>query len=200
MALLPDTDPSSSVGSRDGRRAVFLDRDGVIVRALVREGRPFPPRRLEEIEIIQGVPEACAALVRAGLHLVVVTNQPDIARGLLTLEELSAMHEVLTSRIPVDAVLFCPHDDADQCQCRKPAPGLLLEAARRWNLDLEASVMIGDRWRDVEAGRRAGCSTVFVDAGYTERAPEGQDLTVSSLSDALPWILERCASGEGTSL
>jgi D-glycero-D-manno-heptose 1,7-bisphosphate phosphatase len=180
-----------------GQRAVFLDRDGVLNRALVRDGTPFPPSRAEELEILDGVSEACLQLRRAGLLLVVVTNQPDVARGTTTLSEISALHEILTDRIPLDAVLVCPHDDDDRCGCRKPEPGLLLEAAQRWGITLERSVMVGDRWRDIEAGKRAGCSTVFVDAGYTERAPEGQDVTVASLPDALPWILQWCASDEG---
>lgn len=181
-----------------GRRAVFLDRDGVLNRALVRDGRPFPPRRPEDLEILPGAVEACASLQRAGFLLVVVTNQPDVARGSLSVDALSALHEALVTRIPVDAVLWCPHDDADGCSCRKPAPGLLLQAAERFGIDLRHSVMVGDRWRDVEAGQRVGCRTVFVDAGYVERRPEDPDLTVASLAEAVPWILETCGCREET--
>lgn len=174
------------------RRAVFLDRDGVLNRAVVVDGKPYPPRRLEDLEILPGVIEACCSLRAAGYLLIVVTNQPDIARGDLTVEALSAVHATLTSRIPLDAVLFCPHDDSDGCSCRKPAPGLLLQAADRFGIALDKSVMVGDRWRDIEAGRRASCRTVFVDHGYAEHLPEGQDLTVASLPDAVDWILDDC--------
>lgn len=178
------------------RPAVFLDRDGVLNRAVVRDGKPFPPRSVRELEILPGVSEACATLRQAGLVLIVVTNQPDVARGQTTLQQLAAIHAALVSRIPLDGVLVCPHDDDDRCRCRKPAPGLLLDAARDLDLALERSVMVGDRWRDVEVGRRAGCSTVFIDAGYSEEQPQGQDLTVASLSDAVSWILNRCISKE----
>lgn len=180
-----------------GRRAVFLDRDGVLNRASVRDGRPYPPCTVEEFEILPQVTEACLELRRAGLLLIVVTNQPDLARGTMSSELLSAVHEALLASIPLDAVLVCPHDDDARCFCRKPAPGLLLEAASSWGIDLVRSVMVGDRWRDVEAGRRAGCLTVFIDAGYDERRPDGPDLTVADLPSAVPWIIEWCASKKG---
>ncbi len=184
--------PTSAV-----RPAVFLDRDGVLNAALVRDGRPFPPQRLEDWQILPGVPDACKQLRSAGLLLIAVTNQPDIARGLLTERDISVLHRVLLTRIPLDEILVCPHDDSDACDCRKPAPGLLLEAADRWGVELARSVIVGDRWRDIEAGKRAGCWTVFVDAGYAEQAPKGQDLTVSSLAEAVPWILARCVPDQG---
>ena len=179
-----------------GRQAVFLDRDGVLNRAFVRDGKPFPPRYPDELEILPGVAYACTSLRQAGFLLVVVTNQPDVARGTLSSDDLSVLHGELIGRIPLDAVLWCPHDDDDGCSCRKPAPGLLFEAADRFDIDLLRSVMVGDRWRDVEAGRRAGCRTVFVDAGYTERRPEAADLTVTSLAEAVPWILTKSGCRE----
>jgi D-glycero-D-manno-heptose 1,7-bisphosphate phosphatase len=181
-----------------GRSAVFLDRDGILNRAVVRDGHPFPPRAPEELEFLDGVPEACRQLSHAGLALIVVTNQPDVARGTVTLDDIAALHEKLLSRIPIDEILVCIHDDRDGCGCRKPAPGLLLRAAGQWGIALDRSVMVGDRWRDVEAGRRAGCRTVFVDCGYAESRPDSPDLTVTGLSDAVPWILETCLSGEGS--
>jgi D-glycero-D-manno-heptose 1,7-bisphosphate phosphatase len=103
---------------------------------------------------------------------------------------VDAMNQLIRERLQLDDVRVCPHDDADVCDCRKPAPGLLVSAARDWNIALDASVMVGDRWRDVESGRRAGCKTVFIDNGYSERRPEAPDLIVPSLSDAVPWILQ----------
>jgi D-glycero-D-manno-heptose 1,7-bisphosphate phosphatase len=188
----------ADVSARGGSQAVFLDRDGVLNRAIVRDGRPFPPRSLEELEVLPGVTDACSSLKAAGFLLIVVSNQPDVARGTLSPDDLSTLHASLLSRIPLDAVLCCPHDDVDACGCRKPAPGLILEAATRFDIALSASVMVGDRWRDIEAGRRAGCRTVFVDAGYSERRPEDPDLTVASLEEAVPWILEICGRREET--
>ncbi len=174
---------------RADRPAVFIDRDGVIVRAAVRHGKPFPPERLEDVEILAGVHEAFDRLRAAGFLLVVVTNQPDVARGRQSRAEVEAIHARLRDRLPIDDIRVCYHDDADGCDCRKPAPGLLLAAAAALGVDLRRSVMVGDRWRDVEAGRRAGCATVFIDSGYDEQRPEGADAAVSSLLEAADWIL-----------
>jgi len=171
-------------------RAVFLDRDGVLNRALVREGKPYPPANLSELEILPGVQEACSTLKRAGLGLIVITNQPDLSRGTMERGAVDAMNAEVRERLGLDDVRVCPHDDADRCDCRKPAPGLLLAAAREWGIALDRSVMVGDRWRDIESGRRAGCKTVFIDYGFSEQRPQAPDLVVGSLLDAVPWILE----------
>jgi D-glycero-D-manno-heptose 1,7-bisphosphate phosphatase len=177
------------------RRAVFLDRDGVLNRANVVDGKPQPPASVDDLELLPGVEEGCRQLHEAGLLLIVVTNQPDVARGTQTMATVEALNRELSSRLPLDEIRVCPHDDADRCDCRKPAPGLLLDAARDHEIDLENSVMVGDRWRDVEAGRRAGCKSVFIDSGYSERPPEAPDLTVRGLGEAVQWILERSAEG-----
>jgi len=175
----------------DGRRrAVFLDRDGVINRAIVRDGKPHPPSCPAELEILPGVPEALARLKEAGFRIIVITNQPDVARGRQTREAVEELHTaLLTSGLPIDSFRVCYHDDDDRCDCRKPAPGLLLAAAKEDDLDLAASVMVGDRWRDVEAGRQAGCATIFLDCQYAERRPSRPDLEVRSLAEAVDWIL-----------
>ncbi|MDQ6878007.1 MAG: HAD family hydrolase [Candidatus Dormibacteraeota bacterium] len=175
------------------RPAVFLDRDGVLNEPIVKAGLPNPPSGVADLRIASGAIDACRRLSEAGLFLVVATNQPDIARGTQTREVLDAIHDALRRKMHLDAVLVCPHDDEDRCECRKPAPGLLLEGARRWHLDLERSVMVGDRWRDVEAGRAAGCATVLVDRAYHEPRLSA-DLVVGSLDQAVPWILERAGS------
>lgn len=172
------------------RQAVFLDRHGVLNRAIVREGKPYPPSTVADLEILPGVPEACAALHEGGLLLIVVTNQPDVGRRTQQREVVEAMNQALSSRIPLDDIRVCYHDDADHCRCRKPEPGLLLEAARDWEIDLSASFMVGDRWKDIEAGRRAGCQTILVDYGYAERAPAKPDYRVSSLAEAVVWIFQ----------
>jgi D-glycero-D-manno-heptose 1,7-bisphosphate phosphatase len=163
---------------------VFLDRDGVINRALVREGRPYPPASPRELEILPGVPEALRRLKAAGYLLVVVTNQPDVARGTTTREAVERLNGALAAALPIDDFRVCYHDEADACPCRKPAPGLLIEAARAFSVELARSYVVGDRWRDVEAGRRAGCKTVFVDHGYAERQPQSPDFRVRSLAEA----------------
>jgi len=170
------------------RPAVFLDRDGVINRPKLRQGRPYPPASLDELEIY---PEASACLGRlqvAGFTLVVVTNQPDVARGKQRREVVEEINQELSRQLPVTAVYVCFHDDADGCHCRKPAPGLLFDAARDLGLDLGQSFMVGDRWRDVEAGRRAGCRTVHIDRHYSERSAELPDVVTTGLAEAVSWI------------
>jgi D-glycero-D-manno-heptose 1,7-bisphosphate phosphatase len=173
------------------RPAVFLDRDGVLNRPVIRQGRPYPPGSLGELDVY---PEAAAALRRllvAGFVLVVVTNQPDVARGTHSREVVDDINRELCRQLPVAAVYACFHDDADGCRCRKPAPGLLLDAARDLGIDLNRSFMVGDRWRDVEAGRRAGCQTVFIDRQYSERSPQSPDLVTTGLAEAASWIEDR---------
>jgi D-glycero-D-manno-heptose 1,7-bisphosphate phosphatase len=170
-------------------RAVFLDRDGVINRAVLRAGRPYPPASVAELVILPGVGQALARLKAQGYVLVVVSNQPDVARGVTALAQVEALHAVLRARLPLDEMLTCVHDDADGCACRKPAPGLILAAARRLGLDVTGSHLVGDRWRDIEAGRRAGCRTFFVDHGYDEPAPQAPDHRVRSLLEASQIIL-----------
>jgi D-glycero-D-manno-heptose 1,7-bisphosphate phosphatase len=173
------------------RRAVFLDRDGVINRPIVRDGKPYSPAGVEELEVLPGVAGALQRLKAAGYLLIVVTNQPDVARGLQSLAAVEAIHARLASMLPIDDFRACCHDDNDACVCRKPKPGLILESARAHGVDLHASVMVGDRWRDVEAGRRAACTTIFIDRGYEEQSPKHPDVIVSSLPDAVDWILSR---------
>jgi D-glycero-D-manno-heptose 1,7-bisphosphate phosphatase len=180
------------------RGAVFLDRDGVLNAAVVCDGIPRPPGDMHELEVLPGVEEACSRLRTAGFELVVVTNQPDVARGTQTMEAVRRINNALLVTLPLDEIIVCPHDDADGCTCRKPKPGMLVDAAQRRGIDLTASFMVGDRWRDVEAGRRAGCRTVFVDRGYDERSVQ-PDVSVSDLGEAAVWILEtdeRTSAGE----
>lgn len=171
------------------RRAVFLDRDGVINRACVIDGKPYPPAELAVMEILPGVPEALAALARAHFLLVVVTNQPDVARGKTPRATVEAIHHHLMTHLPIDEILTCFHDNDDGCDCRKPLPGLLLRAAQTHAIHLEKSYMVGDRWRDVEAGEKAGCKTMFIDYGYQEKQPESPHFRVQNLMEAAHLIL-----------
>jgi D-glycero-D-manno-heptose 1,7-bisphosphate phosphatase len=171
------------------RPAMFLDRDGVLNRAVVRDGIPRPPASPAELEILPGVGDALNALKAAGYTLIVVTNQPDVARGTTPRRIVDEIHARLAETLPLDAILACFHDDSDGCECRKPKPGLLLQAAHEWTLDLASSFMVGDRWRDVEAGRRAGCRTFYIEQDYPEKAPSAPDFRVASLPAAARVVL-----------
>jgi D-glycero-D-manno-heptose 1,7-bisphosphate phosphatase len=172
-----------------GSSAVFLDRDGVLVRAYAGIGAPRSASTQDELELLPGAAEACSALKDAGYILVMVTNQPEIARGTLDADTVARQNGVLRDALPLDDVVVCPHDDADGCECRKPKPGMLFGASERLGIDLEASFMVGDRWRDVEAGRSAGCRVVFVDHGYDEQLLGAPDAVVSGVGAAARWIL-----------
>jgi D-glycero-D-manno-heptose 1,7-bisphosphate phosphatase len=170
-------------------RAVFLDRDGVLTRALVRNGKAYAPVNPAEMEIDADAPAALARLKAAGFLLLVITNQPDVARGITRLEDVETMHATLRAALPLDAFFVCYHDNQDACDCRKPQPGMLIAAAAEHRIDLAASFMVGDRWRDVDAGAAAGCRTVWIDRGYREQAPAcAPDARVDSLRAAADWI------------
>jgi transaldolase len=174
-------------------RAVFLDRDGVLNVAPVVDGRPGSPRQLSELHIAPGAPEALACLRAAGFRLIVVTNQPEVARGKISLETLDAMHAALRAQLPIDEIRVCLHDKGGGCDCRKPRPGMITDAARDAGIELTRSYVIGDRWRDVEAGRRAGCRTVLIDYGYDE--PEvPPDYRARSIREAADWVLKDAAA------
>lgn len=173
------------------RPAVFLDRDGVLNRALVRNGKPYPPATIEELEVLPGVVEGLATLREAGFLLIVVTNQPDVARKTQTREAIEEMHARLLEELQLDEIVAC-YEDGDDCPDRKPNPGMLLKAAARHDVALEESFMVGDRWRDIEAGCRAGCRTVLIDYAYDERSPSlPPDFITANLVDASAWIVDR---------
>jgi D-glycero-D-manno-heptose 1,7-bisphosphate phosphatase len=172
------------------RGAVFLDRDGVLNRAVVKDGKPYPPAGADEVEIPPGAAEAVQRLKDAGFVLIVVSNQPDVARGAATKAAVEAINGYLAQRMPIDRFIMCYHDSGDGCDCRKPAPGMLLAGAREFDVDLASSYMVGDRWKDIEAGQRAGCRTIFIDNGYAERQPQSPDFHVRSLSEAAARILK----------
>jgi D-glycero-D-manno-heptose 1,7-bisphosphate phosphatase len=180
-----------SLDANSKTRAIFLDRDGVINRALVRAGKPYPPRELAEVEILPGVAEALLALKKEGYILITVSNQPDVARGTLSRQAVDSINNYLGQTLPVDRFIMCYHDSGDGCACRKPKPGMLLDGALEFNVDLSRSYMVGDRWRDVEAGKNAGCKTIFIDYGYDERQPESYDFIAGSLLEAAQIILSK---------
>jgi D-glycero-D-manno-heptose 1,7-bisphosphate phosphatase len=186
-----NADPPTRRHPDGPHRAVFLDRDGVINRPVIRAGHPYPPSSLDEFEILPGVPEACQILKKLGFILVVATNQPDVGRGSLPREVVESIHERLSKQLPIDRVMTCFHggaDYADPCDCRKPLPGMLFEASAELKISLPRSFMIGDRWRDVDCGFNAGCKTIFIDWGYKEKLKVAPDFRARHLLDAAQLI------------
>lgn len=169
--------------------AVFLDRDGVINANLMRNGRPVAPTALVDFQILPGVLESVRRLKKRGYIIVVVTNQPDVANGRTERSTVDAMHDLIRSNLMVDDIKVCFHNDSAGCACRKPKPGMILDAAAEHGIDLTCSYVIGDRWRDIEAGRSAGCVTFFVDYGYKQNGPNFPDRVVKSLPEAVALIL-----------
>ena len=171
------------------RRALFLDRDGVLNESLMRDGKPYAPRLPAEFKLLPGVPEALAQLRKAGFLNVVVTNQPDVANGKAKREDVEAMHAYLLKNLAIDAVKACFHTDREGCTCRKPKPGMLLEAAAEFGIDLASSYLVGDRWRDVAAAQAAGCKALFIDYKYDEKRPDHPYIAVESLPEAAGYIV-----------
>ena len=153
---------------KNGLPAVFLDRDGIINRAIVRDGKPYPPSRMEDFEILPGTIASLSRLADSGYVLIGITNQPDVARGTQSREMVESFNALIQSKLPVREIFVCYHDNADNCQCRKPKPGLILQAAEKYGLDLAQSWMVGDRWKDIAAGCAIGLKTIFVDYHYVE--------------------------------
>jgi D-glycero-D-manno-heptose 1,7-bisphosphate phosphatase len=151
-----------------GIPAVFLDRDGVINRAMIRDGKPYPPARLEDVDVLPGTISSLQLLRAAGYILIGITNQPDVARGKQSREVVESINSMIQSRLPLDEIFVCYHDTIDNCDCRKPKPGLILQAAEKYGVDLSQSWMVGDRWKDIVAGHAAGLKTIFIDYHYAE--------------------------------
>jgi D-glycero-D-manno-heptose 1,7-bisphosphate phosphatase len=172
------------------KSVVFLDRDGVLNQAIIRNGKPYPPRDLSEFVITYGAGAALEELKREGFLLIVVTNQPDIARGKANRAAVEKINAHLAAILPLDAIEVCEHDDKDQCDCRKPKPGMILRAREKLGADLAGSFMVGDRWRDIETGRRAGCRTILIGDGYGETFPSAPTIKLASLPEAASWILQ----------
>ena len=172
------------------KKAVFLDRDGVINKAFVKDGLPTSPNSLDELEILPGVKESVLRLKKLNFICLVVTNQPDVSRGKINKNTVIKMNNFLKKKIELDDIFVCYHDDKDNCNCRKPKPGLLLQASKQWDVNLKKSFIIGDRWRDVQAGEKVGCKTIFLDYKYKETKPEKPDFITDTLLNAT-YIIEK---------
>ena len=162
-------------------------------RTVFRDGRPYPPARPEDLELLPGVVDAVATLRDSGFAIIVVTNQPGVGAGEQSRATFEAVHTVLRAELAIDDIKVCCHTDADGCGCRKPRPGMLVDAAREWGMDLHRRFLVGDRWRAVGAGKAAGCTTYFADRGYAEPLPESLVHVSTDLAEAARHILSRVA-------
>jgi D-glycero-D-manno-heptose 1,7-bisphosphate phosphatase len=176
------------VGIREVKRAVFLDRDGTLNHLVPRpDGSWASPRSLSEFKLVAGAARQVERLRKAGFMAILATNQPDVARGFLPSHVLETMHDALRQEVPLDGIMVCPHDDADDCPCRKPKPGMLIQAAERWELELSLSFMVGDSWKDMEAARAAGVKDILINAPYNQEVT--CSLRTDSLESACNYIL-----------
>ena len=180
-------------------RAVFLDRDGVINQAQVREGLPFSPADITEFFWVEPIKDVTRELKSLGYLLFCVTNQPDVGRGLQSRAVVESFHTAILAELPLEKIYTCYHDDSDNCSCRKPRSGLIVDAQREYGLNLAASWLIGDRWKDIDAGTAAGCKTVFLEYGYDEKLRTKPDHTISQLAQLVPLIRAETISDIGES-
>jgi D-glycero-D-manno-heptose 1,7-bisphosphate phosphatase len=169
-------------------KAIFIDRDGVINKVIMRDEKPSSPWNLREFEILSDVKECLELFKKMGFLNIVFTSQPDISRGNLKIEDLEKMHKIISETLPVDEIKFCPHDDKDNCSCRKPKPGLILEAVKKWSIDLKKSYVIGDSWKDIGAGKAAGCKTLLIRRGYNKDFQKDYDFEVDNLKKTVEII------------
>ena len=172
------------------KKAVFLDRDGVLNRSFIKNGKPFPPFDLNNVEILEGVKDAIIALKKENWLVIVITNQPDVARNKASKQNVEKINSYLKLILQFDEIFTCYHDDIDACECRKPKPGMLVAASKKNNIDLNNSYMVGDRWSDIEAGNNVGCKTIFIDYNYNEKKPQNYNHITKSLKEAAKIILK----------
>ena len=173
------------------RRAVFLDRDGVINAAVVLDRKPYSPKNFAGIKILDGVIEAIKSLMAQNFIPVIITNQPDITRKIITESDLISMHKIISKKTQIKHFYVCPHDEKDLCECRKPKPGLITQAAKELQLDLNSSFLVGDRWRDIAAAQALNIESFFIDYSYAEKQPSKPYTRVSSLLEVSKILAER---------
>jgi D-glycero-D-manno-heptose 1,7-bisphosphate phosphatase len=178
-------------------KAVFLDRDGVINKVVVRGNKPYPPSDLKEFEFTDNIKETLEKLKKEGFYLLIFSNQPDVARGKISIKDVELINEYILKNLPIDRIYCCYHDDADNCECRKPKTGMIMQARRDYNLDLKKCFVVGDRWRDIEAGKNAGCKTIFVDYGYDEGLKSKPDFVVKEVRHIIKYILKKSKGKDG---
>lgn len=174
---------------KQSNKAIFLDRDGVINKTIIFEGKTYPPKDISELRILPKVKSSLKLLKKKGFLLIVITNQPDVARKKANIKDVETLNQFIMKSLCLDAIFTCYHDESDNCLCRKPKPGNIIKAAEKFNINLKKSFMIGDRWKDIDAGKIAGCKTFFIDYSYNEKQPKNFNYKVESLYEATKIIL-----------
>lgn len=165
------------------QKAIFLDRDGVINNNIIESGKPYPPLKLGSVHVIKGMKELIKKWQDEKYLVIVITNQPDVAAHLVTKNKVDKINKFLKNELNFDDIFVCYHGEKDNCNCRKPKIGLFLQAQEKYNIDMKKSWMIGDRWKDIEAGKKAGCKTIYLNYGYDEQRPTEQDYTIYPPND-----------------
>lgn len=172
-------------------KALFLDRDGVVNKARTIGGKSYPPRKIEDFQLLPGVKDALELSKKMGFLNIIITNQPDISNGRTSVEFVEACHKKLLKMVPIDDIYICSHVEEDKCSCRKPKPGMIIAAQKKWDINLEESFLVGDRWKDIEAGQVMKCCCFFINYKYNEPQPKSPYFKVSSLGEAVNKIYTR---------
>ena len=167
------------------RMAVFLDRDGTLNKAYIKKGLPISPPSFNKLKIIKGVKKSINKLKKLNFMCIMITNQPDVARAKIKKKTVIKMNSFIKSKLKLDDIFVCYHDDKHKCKCRKPKPGLLIQASKKWKIDFSKSFMIGDRWKDISAGKKVGCKTIFINNNYKLDKIVNADFTYKTLLKAV---------------
>jgi D-glycero-D-manno-heptose 1,7-bisphosphate phosphatase len=170
-------------------KAVFFDRDGVLNFSEIKNRKPYPPKNADNLIIVENAKELLNELKNQKFLLICITNQPDFSRGTRTLQNIQQSNDKVSKTLNLDDLFCCLHDNKDNCSCRKPKPGMIFEAEKKWNIDLTKSFLIGDRKSDIEAGISANLKTIFIDYDYDEEKPNKYDFKCSNLQQAVSFIL-----------
>ena len=170
------------------KKGIFFDRDGVINKSLILNNKPYPPKSLKDFEFFENIEKTLEQVRKSGFMSFIFTNQPDVARGALGKDKIEEINKYIYSKLPINKIYCCYHDDKDNCECRKPKAGMLYEAAKEFDVDLKKSFVVGDRWRDIDAGNLAGCKTIFIDYGYSEKLKTKPDYTINKIDEIIDLI------------
>lgn len=175
------------------KQAVFIERDGVLNQVRVERQHQVSPLTLEDFHLNQEAAPLLKRLKAAGLVLIATTNQPGLSRGYQSRRDLDRMHLLMQKTFCLDEILVCPHDETDRCPCRKPKPGLLVEAAFKWHLDLDRSFVVSDKWHDAEAARTAGCTSLLLQSPWVRSVH--RDFVLPNLAAIVEKILQLRSAG-----
>lgn len=170
------------------RKAVFFDRDGVVIEPKIINRKPYPVNNLGQVHIYCGMRDTMAILMKMGYLVFIITNQPDVSRKTQSIETVNEINQFLLDNLPIDDIFMCIHSDEDKCECRKPKPGLLLQAKEKYDIDFSKSFLIGDRWKDIDAGYAVGCTTILIDRNYKEKWSFNTDFVIKDISEILEVI------------